>query len=67
MYALRAVTLAVCFLQLLQVVNGESCSVTRTVDAGDDGRLLRQKTISAFRATCRKEKNEQTTVASKYS
>ncbi|XP_071802613.1 D-galactoside-specific lectin-like [Asterias amurensis] len=61
MYTLRALILLALAVGFLQVVNSESCSVMMSVDAGQDGHLLRQQTMSAFRATCRKDKKNKPT------
>ncbi|XP_071802632.1 D-galactoside-specific lectin-like [Asterias amurensis] len=61
MYTQRALILLTLEVGFLQVVNSESCSVMMSVDAGQDGHLLRQQTMSAFRATCRKDKKNKPT------
>ncbi|XP_071802745.1 L-rhamnose-binding lectin SML-like [Asterias amurensis] len=60
MYTVGALILLTLAVGFLQVVNSESCSVMMSVDAGQDG-LLRQQTMSAFRATCRKDKKNKPT------
>ena len=66
MYTLGALILLTLAVGFLQVVNSESCSVMMSVDAGQDGHLLRQQTMSAFRATCREDKkNKPTAVTNK--